>query len=130
MEHKFTSYTSGQKQRLTSNNNYTRTTHNDLDRLTTEKNLRNKLDNAFSDLDSLRKSLKDIKGKATITQEKQNILNFSPIHNSRANNYDSTKKNIRSKSKKNSKKILNYYFSIINFPFFLYFLLKNLNFIS
>ena len=108
MEHKFTSYTSGQKQRLNSNNSYMRTSNNEYEKLTTEKNLRNKLDNAFSDLDSLRKSLKEIKSKATVTQDKQRLLNISPssIHNSRANNYDDTRNKTRSKTKRKSKKII------------------------
>ena len=41
--------------------NYTKSNESDDNKKTNEKHLRNKLDNAFSDLESLRKALKDIK---------------------------------------------------------------------
>lgn len=43
--------------------NYTKSNDSDDDRKTNENHLRNKLDNAFSDLESLRSALKNIKSK-------------------------------------------------------------------
>lgn len=95
MEHKFSNYITGQKQRLLTNNTYNpynRTTHTDFDNITTDKNLRTKLDIAFNDLDSLRKSLRDIKTTTSVTNNnnlsRSKLLNFSPssIHSSTLRN--------------------------------------------
>lgn len=116
MDQKYTSYTQGQKQRnntnasIPTNNNYTISNQNidydKYDKLTTEKALRNKLDSAFSDLDSLRQSLKEIKSKATITQDRQRFINISPSPPaSPANKNRNIRNNIRSKSRHRGKKI-------------------------
>jgi hypothetical protein len=104
--------------------NYTKSNESDDDKKTNEKQLRNKLDNAFSDLESLRKALKDIKFKkensfahqnsnkfATNNQNnwEVNPKRFSP--NSNAYNYNNEEDEInggsRSRSNSNNKS-LNY----------------------
>lgn len=57
--------------------NYKKSEESDDDRKTNEKHLRNKLDNAFSDLESLRKALKDIKFKNENSFAHQNSNKFS-----------------------------------------------------
>lgn len=58
--------------------NYSKNNDSDEEQIHSEKNLRNKLDNAFSDLENLRKALKDIKYKTeTSFQNNVNILDFN-----------------------------------------------------
>jgi len=104
--------------------NYTKSNENDEDRNTNEKHLRNKLDNAFSDLESLRKALKDIKFKNDKSFANQNSsklapkdLNnwearsrhFSPSNNTYNYSNDEDDQNGGSRSRSNSNnKSLNY----------------------
>ena len=84
--------------------NYTKLNEDNEDRLKSDKNLRNKLDNAFTDLDSLRKALKDIKYK--------NENNFPQNSNTFANqeNYNfnsSVDKNVNFTPRRNNFGTLN-----------------------
>jgi hypothetical protein len=107
MEQNYSRYTSAQKQRINTKTNFP--SNNEFEKSTTENNIRNKLDNAFNDLDSLRKSLNQIKVKANLTKDKQRLLNLSPssLNNSRTNNYEDIRTIIKSKqnSKSRSKSI-------------------------
>jgi hypothetical protein len=57
---------------------HTKSNESGDDRKTNEKNLRNKLDNAFSDLESLRTALKDIKYKKENSYAHQNSNKLGP----------------------------------------------------
>lgn len=97
--------------------NYTKSNDSDDEKKTSEKNLRYKLDNAFSDLESLRKALKDIKNKNenTYVHQNSNKLNaknvnnfearprrFSPSMNAYNNINDEDERNGGSRSRSNS----------------------------